>query len=545
MFELRKYQMDCVDALFEWWEENETGNPLLVLPTGAGKSVIIGEIVMRLAPYVRKILVVTHVKELIVQNRNKLPFEIDSGVYSAGLKSRDKDNLVVYAGIQSVYKRAEEFGYVDLVIIDEAHTLPQDADSMYRMFLIGLMATNPNLKVVGLTATPFRTSGVLLGKDEMFQSVAYDVRMSRLIDEGFLASLVSKSTKVQADLSNVRVVRGDYDETQMYDAHRNILVASVADLVARGADRKCWLIFASSIAHGVSIQEELLKYNIIAECVFADTENRDEILKAQQNGDLRCVINYGVLTTGYDCPRVDLIALMRSTKSAVLYTQMLGRGMRTFAGKTNCLVCDYGGNIKEHGYVDRVRLISRRTGAKEIVYEVEKSVVKICPVCDSPNHISVSQCLDCGFFFPALERIQPKADDQSDIMFVPKEPEWWDVNEVFFDRHTGKNGKRNTLRVSYYTGVKIVRQWLCFDHNQGSFPKEKADKWWEEATGGMSPPNSVEEAIESQDALYTPDRIKVQENDKGGLNVLRVLWKEGEKKKVIEPIYDEDFDIPF
>ena len=203
MLTLRPYQQAAITAIYGYFETN-TGNPLMVIPTAGGKSLVTAafiEGVLKVWPD-QRILIVTHVRELIAQNHAEMlglwP-EAPAGIYSAGLGKREAQARILFAGIQSIHQRAQEIGHTDLVLIDEAHLIPGKSNTMYRRFLDALSAINPALKVIGLTATPFRLDSGMLheGEAALFTDIAYEAPVRDLIDLGFLSTLVSKQPKTR------------------------------------------------------------------------------------------------------------------------------------------------------------------------------------------------------------------------------------------------------------------------------------------------------------------------------------------------------------
>ena len=186
-YTLRQYQAEAVGATWDYLI-NKSGHPLLVLPTGAGKSLIIADLAKGAYEHGRKVLILAHRKELLAQNREKIQGILPKakiGAYSAGLKSKDIDDDIIVAGIQSCYKKAHEFGERHLVLVDEAHLIPSKDSGMYRQFLSDLQGCCPYFRMVGLTATPYRLdAGRIYGPDDdqMFDAIAYQAEIGRLID---------------------------------------------------------------------------------------------------------------------------------------------------------------------------------------------------------------------------------------------------------------------------------------------------------------------------------------------------------------------------
>jgi DNA repair protein RadD len=194
---LRPYQREAVDAVYDYLRMRDD-NPCVVIPTAGGKTPVLATIcrdAVRL--WNGRVLILAHVKELLEQAAEKLHAvapDLPVGIYSAGLKRRDLGYAITIAGIQSVYERACDVGRVDLVIVDEAHLIPPDGEGMYRTLLADLRVINPRMRVIGLTATPFRMkSGAICGPDNILNEVCYEVGVRELIVQRYLCSLRTKS----------------------------------------------------------------------------------------------------------------------------------------------------------------------------------------------------------------------------------------------------------------------------------------------------------------------------------------------------------------
>jgi hypothetical protein len=320
-----------------------------VVHHNSGKSIVIGsfvEEVLKAWPD-QRILIVTHVRELIAQNHAEMiglwP-GAPVGIYSAGLGKREAQARILFAGIQSIHRRAHEIGHTDLVLIDEAHLIPGNSSTMYRRFLDGLAHFNPALKVIGLTATPFRLDCGMLheGKSALFTDIAYEAPVRELIDAGYLSPLVSKQPATRFDVSKVGTRAGDFIARDLAAAVDQDVItrAAVTEIIEHGQNRKSWLAFCSGVEHARHVAEEFGRRGITCRTIFGDTpkDERDAIIAAFKRGEIRALASMGVLTTGFNAPGVDLIALLRPTKSAGLYVQMVGRGTRLAPGKENCLV---------------------------------------------------------------------------------------------------------------------------------------------------------------------------------------------------------------
>ncbi len=401
---LRDYQREAIAATYDFFARNETGNPLFVIPTGGGKSLILAEFIrrtLRAWPETR-FLVVTHIKELVQQNHDEFVSHWDNsiscpaGVYSAGLGRRNTREQVIFAGIQSVHDKANALGYFDLVLIDEAHLVPKKGMGRYRTYLDDLRKINPDVRVCGYTATHFRLDGGYLdrGEGRIFTDVAYEVSLELLIEQGHLVPLVAKRPEHVVDTSEVGTSGGDFKQDELEEAAMENVVAAVSEIVrtARATGRNHWLIFACGINHAELVRDLLVaEHDVVAKCVFGKTskDDRDEIVKAFRDGYLTALVNVGVLTTGFNAPCCDLMAVMRATQSAALYVQMMGRGMRTHPGKKDCLVLDYGCNVERHGPVNRVRPSWRREVRGE---DKPPPPMTVCPSCQAFPQLGVNCC---------------------------------------------------------------------------------------------------------------------------------------------------------
>ncbi len=517
MINLRPYQKEAIDSTFRYFADND-GNPLIVLPTGTGKSVVIAEFCRQtLKDWPdTKILVVTHVRELIKQNHDELKTlwpEAPAGINSAGLKKRDYDPSIVFCGIQSVHKKASNFVKVDLVLIDEVHLVPRKTNTMYQRFLSNLKIMNPHMRVIGLTATPYRLDSGLLhtGKEALFDAVSYEAELKDMVDQGYLTRLMSKQPKTRLDVSSVSIRGGEFVAGELERAvdRTDVNESVVREIVVLGAERKSWLIFCAGVKHATHIAEIVRRYGVSCETIFGDTPSaeRDRIVRDFKAGKIRALASMGVLTTGFNAPIVDLLAILRPTESTGLYIQIMGRGMRNSPGKEDCLVLDFAGNIARHGPVDRVNPKKPRQSDGEGV-----APTKTCPKCQSIVFAGTSECPDCGYRWPPT----PIAIDQTattlPVMSMNAPSEWFKVNSVSYRLHK-KAGSPDSMRVEYRCGIALHSEWVCFDHK--GYPHDKALRWWQRRmTGPGILPKSTADAIEKSESLRKPTEIKVRKNGK-------------------------------
>ena len=509
MLTLRPYQQAAITAIYGYFQTH-TGNPLVVIPTAGGKSLVMAsfiEGVLKAWPD-QRILIVTHVRELIAQNHAEMigiwP-DAPAGIYSAGLGKREAQARILFAGIQSIHRRAAEIGHTDLVLIDEAHLIPGKSSTMYRRFLDALKAINPALKVIGLTATPFRLDCGMLheGQNALFTDIAYEAPVRELIDAGYLSPLVSKQPATRLDVSKVGTRAGDFIARDLAAAvdQDAITRAAVTEIIEHGRDRISWLAFCSGVEHARHVAEEFCRQGISCRTIFGDTpkDERDAILAAFKRGEIRALASMGVLTTGFNAPGVDLIALLRPTQSAGLYVQMVGRGTRLAPGKENCLVLDFAGNVRRHGPIDLVRPKRPGDGGGG------EAPTKVCPDCDSIVALSATECPDCGYVFPAREvKIAPTA---ATLPVLSPKQQWLPVTGVSYSRHD-KAGGRPSLKVTYSSGLATYSEWVCLEH-QG-YARQKAAGWWRKRAPGSPVPLSVAEALAQTSRLARPSDISVR-----------------------------------
>lgn len=511
MLTLRPYQQEAIDAIYAYFEDHK-GNPLLVLPTAAGKALVIAaftEGVLKQWPD-QRIVIVTHSRELIAQNHGEMiglwP-EAPAGIYSAGLGRREADARILFAGIQSVHRRAAEIGHCDLVLIDEAHLIPTASATMYRRFLDELTAINPKLKVIGLTATPYRLESGMLheGEGALFSDIAYEISVRELIDQGYLCPLISKQPKTKLSVAGVGSRGGEFIASELQAAvdKEGITRAAVSEIIAYGSDRKSWLAFCSGVYHARHVAEEFRSRGISCETIFGDTpkDERDRIIAAFKRQEIRALASMGVLTTGFNAPAVDLIAMLRPTKSAGLYVQMAGRGTRLAPDKRNCLVLDFAGNVSRHGPIDLVRPKKPGEACDGA------APTKLCPECDAIVPSAVRACPECGYEFPReVVKIAPTASTLA--ILSGRRDRWVEVTSVSYKKHT-KEGSPPSLRVEYHCGLVIHKEWVCFEH-QG-YARLKAEGWWQRRSAAPLPV-TVDEAISTSASLLRPSHIFVRSN---------------------------------
>lgn len=358
MYTLRPYQADSVKAVIHYFRKHSTP-AVIVLPTGAGKSLVIAELA-RLAK--GRVLVLAHVKELVEQNHAKYEgYGLKGSIFSAGLGRKETDQQVVFASVQSVVRNLDSFkNQFSLLVIDECHRVPDDKNSSYQKVITHLRELNPGIKVLGLTATPYRlgmgwiyqyhTRGqVRTEEPRFFRDCIFELPIRYLLDENFLTPARMMDAPVLSyDFSQLKPANtGRYKEAEMdmvIDKAKRATPQIVEQIMQYARERQGVMIFAATVRHAQEIHSLLPEGE--TEIVIGDTPTpeRDAIIQAFKNRQIKYLVNVSVLTTGFDAPHVDLIAILRPTESVSLYQQIVGRGLRLSDGKSECLVLDYAGN---------------------------------------------------------------------------------------------------------------------------------------------------------------------------------------------------------
>ena len=516
----RYYQTEAVNKLFDYFDRPDASHPLIDLPTASGKSLVqamIAEKILDEYPKCR-LLFLTHRKELISQNFQELIQNIgivDAGIYSAGMHSRDTHNQILFAGIQSVHKRARELGRFNLIIIDECHLLPPAGFGMYRTFLNDMFEMAPYCKIVGLTATPYRLDSGLLteGKNKIFDEIIYRAPLKKLIEEGYICKLVGKTGIVKPDVSGVHKRGGEFIENELAIVCDNseIIKKAVSEIKELTQDRKHLLLFCAGIKHSEHVSEEMNMQRVSCGVIHSKM-SRDGIIDDFKSGKIKAIANVDILITGFNFKQIDCIIMLRPTMSAGLHYQMIGRGFRIHPDKENCLVLDYAGNILRHGPVDKIDI--RNTG-----FDSDKGVttapMKECPDCKQAILAGLRTCPHCGYIWPVNIQDIIKHDSEAAPLAPLSQyqpPVEYDVEFVNYYLHEKNNVM--SMRVSYYVGVlSSVSEWVCVEHE--GYARKKAEEWLHDhLPSGYPIPDTVEDCLDLKNEFKKPIKIFVDYNQK-------------------------------
>lgn len=533
MLELRYYQREAIDALYAYWAKPDSGNGLIVLPTGSGKALVIAKIIEELlADYPdMRILNVTHSASLVEQNFKEfiglLPFA-PAGIYSASLGRRDSRSQVLFCGIQSVYKRVAEIGDIDLVLVDEAHAISRNANTQYGKFFRDVKIANPDSRIAGTTATDYRMDSGRLTDDiedegengeeptriKMFDEVVYEAKLTDLIEQGYLTKLTSAlSIQCKIDLKGVGTRGGEYIPGQLSEAAEKIIEDAVAEDMALSEGRRAGLFFSTSKDNARHIAECIRRHG--RPCAVLTSDNAHETKKIFEDfraGKIWAISSVSMITTGTNFPFVDFISLILSTKSPGKLVQILGRGTRNFNGKEACLIADHGKNLAYHGPIDQIRPRAPGSGDGEIPRKLcpqERADVNGHFGCGEMIHISVMTCQCCGYVFPPSEEVKITAKAADAPVLSKGQATWRDVSERSFYLHQ-KPDKPDSIKCVYICGATQVNDFMGPGHD-GYF-KVKTDKWWARHSGLRPMPKSAIEFLERQSELNITEAISVEPN---------------------------------
>ena len=473
---LRPYQQEAVDAALQALANDES--PVLALPTGSGKSLVLAEIARLTSG---RVLVATHRQELLQQNLAALGHLSNgesAGIYSAGLGLREAQARVVFGGVQSIYRQMDAlqaWGAFTLVIVDEVHLVPPCAQaSMYRR----VFEACPQAPRVGLSATPFRLDdGKVWGRpDTWFTTLAYEIGIQALTPE-YLAPLRGILTAHDIDVSGVRTRQGDYMVSDLSQAAcaDDVIEGALTELCTLAAKRQRWLLFCVDVAHTEMVAERLRAKGVPCAALLGTTpkDERAALLHQFQAGEFRALVGCEVFGVGFDLPAVDVVAMLRPTQSRGLCIQQIGRGSRQAPGKADCVVIDFAGNIERHAPLDSALAELERSPARQArdAKEAEKREAARQRLLSHAAKASLQDPFDAA---PAEALTRP-------------------VLHVSYDLEPSKKypGKTN-LAVTYRLGgqPKWLKVWVCLEYPGGA--AWHARQWF--ARRGVPMPTTAQDA---------------------------------------------------
>jgi DNA repair protein RadD len=533
-FQTRWYQQEANTATLNYLLANAgkgiPANPLIVLPTGSGKSLTINDLIRTIFYYygTQKIIVATDVKELVEQNSNNMleywP-QAPIGVCSAGLGRYETQWPIIYGGIKTLINRIDELGTVSILIVDEAHMVSDKSTATYVKFIQALRLRNPHLVVIGYTATDYRLGMGKLTEGGIFTQVVYDMTtpeaFTRLFVEGFLVPPVAKQTKTQLSTDDVSLngSNGDYNLTELQAAvdTDELNYLCLKEACEMGYDRRSWLVFCSGVEHAQHCAEILRRFGVPTEAVYdgLNKKQRREILAAYKGGELRAVTNNNILTKGFDHPMLDFIINLRPTVSASLWVQMLGRGMRPFFDainnirKRNCLVADFARNVDKLGTIDNIRIPNKKgKGGGEAPFW-------LCESCNTKNHARAAFCIDCGAVHVFEQKLVETAATVEFLSNPSPDIQLFDVTgPVIYMPYQPKTKPDGTvpkrcLHVTYHCKNRRFIEMLRPDGKP--YEIHKFHDWWKQRHLA-DPPASLYDIQFYTDQLRKPRQIRVWVN---------------------------------
>lgn len=367
--ELRPYQAEAKDAIFEEWEKG-VERTLLVLPTGCGKTIVFAKVTEECVRTGDRVLILAHRGELLEQAADKIGKA--TGLKCATEKAESTClgswYRITVGSVQSLMreKRLSQFSpdYFDTIIIDEAHHCLSDS---YQRVLNHF----EKAKVLGVTATPDR--GDMRNLGEFFQSLAYEYTLPKAIREGFLSPIKALTIPLKLDLSNVSMQSGDFKASEIGTALDPYL-HQIADEMAKYCKDRKTVVFLPLVKTSQKFRDILIEKGFRAAEVNGDSKDRAEVLQAFERDEYDILCNSMLLTEGWDCPSVDCIVVLRPTKVRSLYSQMVGRGTRLFPGKEHLLLLDFLWHTERHELCHPASLIcDNEEVAKQMTKNLEES----------------------------------------------------------------------------------------------------------------------------------------------------------------------------
>ena len=421
--------------------------------------------------------------------------------------------------------------YADGVLVHNCHLIAPEGDGMYRTFLADMKVINPHVRVIGLTATPFRLKGGLICKPEnILNEICYEAGLKEMIQQGYLSPLISRAGRAEANLANLHIRGGEFISDEVAAAMDNdaLVTSACREIVELTRDRKAVLIFTASVDHCKHVAEKIQAFSG-KECaiVTGDTSpaERAEII-ARFKGEfipadlfgtpkppLKFLANVNVLTCGFDAPNTDCVVMLRPTNSPGLLIQCAGRGTRLSpeTGKSSCLFLDYGGNILRHGPLDMIKVKEPGSG------KGGDAPAKKCPQCLALIHAGYTACPECGYVFPPKESNDKMTQTASSAGVISGQVDYTDyeVLDVYYCVHEKRGADPDapkTMRVDYQVGFNEFKsEWVCPEHT--GYARGKFEKWWHErASLGCPMPRSAREAVSlaNEGLLAAPESITVK-----------------------------------
>ena len=407
--QLRPYQERAIQDLRNAFRLGAQA-PLLVLPTGGGKTIIFTEITRAAAEKGKKVLVLVHRKELINQTSQKLDWVgVEHGIIAAGYP--EKDCPVQVASVSTIVRRLEKIEWRPcLIIIDEAHhavagswrKVTDHWSESYRL---------------GVTATPCRLDG--RGLSTAFDTLVPGPSVHDLVFANYLSPSKIFAPPMAADLSGVRKRAGDYAEEQLARAmDRPVITGNAVSQYRKHALGQQAIAFCCNVKHAESVCKAFNTAGIKAGLLLGQTLERDDIVKSFGDATIQVLVTVEVVSEGFDVPAASCAILLRPTKSLSLYLQQVGRVLRPAPGKEAAIILDHSNNVRTHGFPDDEREWSLLEGAKK--NSSNAPAVRECPICYAafkPAPI----CPQCGHEFEKEKKAKTLGHKEGELEELKRE----------------------------------------------------------------------------------------------------------------------------
>ena len=541
MIELRDYQKECQAAQWRYWAKKEGDSPLIVAPTGAGKSVLIADTirsVIAAAPQAN-IMLVSHIKELLMQDMDELmqlapELSMNIGVLCAGLFRKETDKKITFASVQTAVK-SDSLPHISLLIIDEAHRVPRDQTTSYGKLINKLRNANPRMRIAGYTATPYRMdSGKLTeGEDALFDGIAYEVKLKKLIDDGYLVPPITKGI---SEMEGLTVRAGEYtSQSQEYFLQDHI--EDYADYIAKETDGEhITLCFLPSVEYAEKFSDLLCALGVESTWISGEMKPsmRNDRIDGFKNGLYSHMCNVDLLTTGSNIPQITAIVLLRATKSPGLYVQMIGRGLRLHpdSDKANCVVYDYGGNAVRHGPLNKPFSFDRDRSRSGL------PVGRTCPECLAVLPVRLLKCDICGHEIAPPEtnnkERNPKVTDKQydgDLVGYAERPHWVRCYNLFAEQWKSAAGN-NMICINYRLSGHDwpLREWV----NPEAGPRSILGRKFRQRAKvlGMADELSIDQALRMFEKCPCPKSVKIARKE------------ESKYYDIFDISFNEDLEVP-
>ena len=541
MITLRDYQKKAVDEVFNYICNNK-GNPVVIAPTGSGKSILIAEIIRKSLKWWpgTRILMLTHQKELIEQDMDKLKKiapELDMGIYSASLKSKDASHDVTFASIQSICKNKED--KFNVVLVDECHLINNNESGNYRSYL-GML----NCRVIGFTATPYRLGqGMIVGEDTIFDHYIETISILEMQKKGYLSRLSSKTTSITLDVAGVSKLNGEFKQGELdkkvntLDNNEAIVNELANYITMQGV--KHMIVFCTSVEHAYSIKSLMNQKEIPTVCVEGamDKATREKAIEEFTSGKALCATNVNVLSIGFDYPDIDCVVMLRPTLSTALYVQQAGRGLRIAPNKDRCLLLDFAGNVRRHGPIGMLSSIPKDKMKGE---GTGIPPMKTCPECLELLLASTRVCPTCGHEFPVHSKefrlfLGDVNGDEETAHIVTA---WTWIQKL------SKKGQLmwvvtySTQIISSDDGESLVKEYLVIDENASPFARNKAYMRMRELSSILNlNPSDFTREDKTIDFIEWGKRIALQ-----GKPAAIVTVKDGDFTRIVSTFSNEEIE---